>query len=44
MNIVKKIALLLLVVFIGAQFFRPEKNEGDFTAVNVFFKATNPPE
>ncbi|WP_036386877.1 heme-binding domain-containing protein [Muricauda sp. MAR_2010_75] len=34
MKIVKKIAIALLVIFIGMQFFRPEKNqaEGDFVA------------
>lgn len=35
MKIVKKIALALLVILIGMQFYRPEKNqaEGDFVAV-----------
>lgn len=35
MKIVKKIAIALLVIFIGMQFIRPEKNkaEGDYVAV-----------
>ncbi|WP_179352479.1 heme-binding domain-containing protein [Winogradskyella vidalii] len=44
MKIVKKIAVLLLVIFIGAQFFRPDKNKGDSTAVIAFFDDTNPPK
>jgi len=42
MKIVKKIALLLLVVFIIAQFFGPEKNDGDITSVEAFYADTNP--
>ena len=44
MKIIKKILLLLLLVFVVAQFFRPEKNEGDIASVNAFFEDTNPPE
>ncbi|MUU78272.1 heme-binding domain-containing protein [Winogradskyella endarachnes] len=44
MKIFKKIVLLLLVVFIIAQFFGPDKNEGDFTSVEAFYADTNPPE
>lgn len=44
MKILKKIGLLLLVVFIIAQFFGPEKNEGDISSVDAFFADTNPPE
>lgn len=44
MKILKKIGLLLLVTFIIAQFFRPEKNEGDLTSVEAFYADTNPPE
>lgn len=44
MKIIKKIVLLLLVVFIIAQFFGPDKNEGDFTSVEAFYADTNPPE
>ncbi|GGH38994.1 cytochrome C [Mangrovimonas yunxiaonensis] len=43
-NILKKIGLLLLVGFVVAQFFGPEKNEGDLTSVETFFADTNPPE
>jgi len=44
MKIIKKIGLLLLVVFIIAQFFGPEKNDGDVTSVEAFYADTNPPE
>jgi len=44
MKILKKLGLLLLVVFIIAQFFGPEKNDGDIASVGAFFEDTNPPE
>ena len=44
MKILKKIGILLLVVFIIAQFFGPEKNEGDITSVDAFYADTNPPQ
>ncbi len=44
MKIVKKILLLLLVIFIVAQFFGPEKNEGNTEAITAFFEDTNPPD
>jgi hypothetical protein len=44
MKILKRIALLLLVVFIIAQFFGPEKNDGDLATVEAFIADTNPPE
>ncbi|MBV7267636.1 heme-binding domain-containing protein [Winogradskyella luteola] len=44
MKIVKKLGLLLLIVFIIAQFFGPEKNDGNIVSVNAFFADTNPPE
>ncbi len=44
MKILKKLLLLLLVVFVIAQFFGPEKNEGDIASVEPFFADTNPPE
>ena len=44
MKIIKKILLALLVLFVIAQFFGPEKNEGDLTSVNAFLAETNPPE
>ena len=44
MKIIKKILLLLLIVFVIAQFFGPEKNEGDLATVDAFLAETNPPE
>lgn len=44
MKILKKLGLLLLVVFIIAQFFGPEKNDGDLASVDTFFADTNPPD
>jgi len=44
MKILKKILILLLIVFVIAQFFRPDKNEGDIASVEDFFVDTNPPE
>ncbi|WP_412985843.1 heme-binding domain-containing protein [Pontimicrobium sp. IMCC45349] len=44
MKILKKILLLLLVVFVIAQFFGPEKNEGDLASIEPFLAETNPPE
>ena len=42
MRILKKILLLLLVIFVIAQFFRPEKNNGDTASLNNFIIDTNP--
>jgi len=44
MKLLKKILFVLLAIFIVAQFFRPEKNEGDLTSINAFLEETNPPE
>lgn len=44
MKIVKKIGLVLLIVFIIAQFFGPDKNDGDINTVAAFETETNPPE
>lgn len=44
MKILKKILLLLLVVFVIAQFFGPEKNEGELASLDTFLTETNPPE
>lgn len=44
MKIVKKILWLLLIGFVIAQFFGPEKNEGDLATIDAFFEDTNPPE
>lgn len=39
----KKIALLLLVGFVIAQFFRPEKNAGNLASITAFEAETKPP-
>ncbi|MCE2611856.1 heme-binding domain-containing protein [Flavobacteriaceae bacterium D16] len=44
MKIVKKIAFALLVVFIGMQFYQPEKNIDNNNHLEVFLTETNPPE
>ena len=44
MKIIKKILLLLLAVFVIAQFFGPEKNEGSTASLESFLADTNPPE
>ena len=44
MKIIKKILVLLLVVFVIAQFFGPEKNEGELASIDAFLAETNPPE
>lgn len=44
MKILKKILLLLLIVFIVAQFFGPEKNEGSTDTIVAFLDDTNPPK
>jgi hypothetical protein len=44
MKIVKKIALALLVVFIGMQFYQPEKNVDNSNHLEVFLTETNPPD
>ena len=44
MKVIKKILLLLLVVLVIAQFFGPEKNEGDMASIDAFLAETNPPE
>ena len=44
MKIIKKIFIFLLIVFVIAQFFRPEKNEGDLASIDAFLADTNPPE
>lgn len=44
MKIIKKILWLLLLVFVIAQFFGPEKNQGDLVSIDAFLAETNPPE
>ena len=43
MKIVKKIGYILLVALVIAQFFGPEKNEGNLESVTTFIAETNPP-
>ncbi|MBT8243948.1 heme-binding domain-containing protein [Winogradskyella sp.] len=43
-KLLKKLGLSLLIVFVLAQFFGPEKNSGDITTVDAFLAETNPPE
>ncbi len=42
MKIFKKIIITLLVLLVIAQFFQPEKNEGEITSVQPFIKETKP--
>ncbi|MDX1318519.1 MAG: heme-binding domain-containing protein, partial [Xanthomarina gelatinilytica] len=44
MKIIKKILILLLVVFVVAQFFGPEKNQGNLASIEPFLTETNPSE
>lgn len=44
MKIIKKLLLILLGAFIIAQFFEPDKNEGDMASIEAFLTDTNPPE
>lgn len=44
MKLFKKFLLSLLIVFVLAQFFGPEKNSGDITTTEVFLAETNPPQ
>lgn len=44
MKLIKKILLVLLLAFIIAQFFGPEKNKGSLTSIEPFLAETNPPE
>ncbi|WP_432416441.1 heme-binding domain-containing protein [Pseudalgibacter alginicilyticus] len=40
----KKILYFTMVVLLVVQFFGPEKNTGDLTSIDYFYKETNPPE
>ncbi|MDN3493022.1 heme-binding domain-containing protein [Winogradskyella bathintestinalis] len=44
MKILKTIGLILLIVIIIAQFFGPEKNNGDISSVEAFYTDTQPPQ
>lgn len=39
----KKILLILLGLFVAAQFYGPEKNSGDMASMQPFLAETNPP-
>jgi len=43
MKILKRIGWVLLIALVIAQFFGPEKNEGDLTSISVLIEETNPP-
>lgn len=44
MKILKKIGTVLLIALAIAQFFGPEKNDGNIDTVNAFIAETNPPQ
>lgn len=44
MKIVKKVAVILLLVFIAMQFYRPEKNRSQGNHLAQFLTETNPPQ
>jgi hypothetical protein len=44
MKIIKKVGIVLVVVFLVAQFFSPEKNKGEIASLTPFIEQTNPPE
>ena len=44
MKILKKVSAFLLLALLIAQFFGPEKNNGEPTSVNVFLAETKAPE
>lgn len=44
MKILKKVGLVLLLILLIAQFFGPEKNDGDLASVDAFIAETNPPK
>ena len=44
MKILKKLLISILIVLAIAQFFGPEKNDGDLATVTSFLVETNPPQ
>lgn len=44
MKILKKILLFLLIIFLIAQFFSPDKNEGELSSLDSFLNETQPTE
>ena len=43
MKILKKIGIVVILIFAVAQFFGPDKNEGNLTSVEIFIAETKPP-
>ncbi|RNC87003.1 MAG: cytochrome C [Winogradskyella sp.] len=43
-NILKKIGIVLVIIFVIAQFFGPDKNNGDLATVEAFLTETQPSE
>ena len=43
-KLLKNLGLAILLVFIVAQFFGPELNDGDIASIEPFLEDTNPPE
>ena len=44
MKTIKKILLIVVILLVIAQFFGPEKNQGDLASIQPFIEETNPPE
>lgn len=44
MKIIKKVLWVLLIVLVLAQFFGPDKNEGDIASIETFYNETKPPQ
>ena len=44
MKIIKKILLLILIILVIAQFFGPEKNQGEIASLDAFISETHPSE
>ena len=42
MKVIKNILLIFLLVFVVAQFFRPEKNLGAYSSIDFFLEETSP--
>ena len=43
-KLIKNALLAILIVFLLAQFFGPQRNDGDLASVEGFLADTNPPE
>ena len=43
-TLLKKLGLAILIVVVLAQFFGPDKNDGDVVSIEPFLADTNPPE